>query len=77
MDDEEQIIIPKIILKWSKWYKWNDLKLDSRIVSSNGVNMPNKKSGVYEAKYEDEEERLTVGKASDLRMRVKQGLVKR
>lgn len=34
------------------------LKLDSRIVSSNGVKVPNKKSGVYEAKHEDEEERL-------------------
>lgn len=32
--------------------------------------------GVYEVKYIDSEERLTIGRASDLRMRIKQGLVK-
>jgi hypothetical protein len=31
---------------------------------------------VYEVKYRDSDERLTIGKASNLRMRVKQGLVK-
>jgi len=41
-----------------------------------GVIVPNRKAGVYEAKYVDDEQRLTIGKASDLRMRVKQGLVK-
>jgi len=31
---------------------------------------------IYEVRYADTEERLTIGKASDLRMRIKQGLVK-
>ena len=38
--------------------------------------IPNGKTGVYEVKYKDKNERLTIGKASDLRMRVKQGLVR-
>lgn len=33
-------------------------------------------SDVYEVKYADTGERLTIGKASNLRMRVKRGLVK-
>ena len=32
--------------------------------------------GVYEAKYINAEERLTIGKTSNLRMRIKQGLIK-
>ena len=68
------IKIPEINLKWNKWYKWHTLELDLRR-SDNGVNVPSR-PGVYEARYEDEEECLTIGKASDLRMRVKQGLVK-
>ena len=72
--DEEVIKIPVINLRWSKWHKWNDFEFDLRRVN-NGVNVPNK-SGVYETIHEDEEERLTIGKASNLRMRVKQGLVK-
>ena len=67
------IEIPKITLKWSKWYKWEEIKKDAR---KDGIRIPNKKSGVYEARYEEEEKRLTIGKASDLRYRVRQGLVK-
>ena len=73
---DEIIKIPTINLIWSEWYKWDDLKLDARLIENNGVNIPNKKSGVYEAKYENKNERLTIGKASDLRMRVRQGLIK-
>ena len=32
--------------------------------------------GVYEVRLDQNDERLTIGKASNLRMRVKQGLVK-
>jgi len=69
----ETIKIPPISLKWSDWIFWDDLKVDARKV---GIKVPNKKPGVYEVKYSDIEERLTIGKASDLRMRIKQGLVK-
>ena len=69
----EIIKIAPIQIKWSDWITWDDLKVDAR---RGGIKVPNKKSGVYEVKYEDVEERLTIGKASDLRMRIKQGLVK-
>jgi len=72
--DDGVIEIPGIGLRWSRWYGWHDLELDSRARNS-GVRVPNK-SGVYEARCEDEHERLAIGKASDLRMRVKQGLVR-
>lgn len=72
---ERQIIkIPVIELEWSHWVPWDDLKIDAR--KKGGVRVPNKKPGVYEVKYQDTEERLTIGKASNLRMRIKQGLVK-
>jgi len=41
-----------------------------------GVTVPNRVPGVYEVKYRDTEERLTIGKTSHLRMSIKQGLVK-
>lgn len=69
----EQIIIPPIMLSWSNWFPWDSLKTDGR---KGGIKVPNGKSGVYEVKHQDTEERLTIGKASDLRMRVRQGLVK-
>ena len=72
--EEEVIGIPRIILKWSEWVPWDDLKIDARY--GGGVKVPNHWPGVYEVKYKDSEERLTIGKASDLRMRIKQGLVK-
>lgn len=69
----EILEIPRIDLRWSEWFRWEDLKEDAR---SGGIKIPNGLPGVYEAKYADSEERLTIGKASDLRMRIKQGLVK-
>ena len=71
--EEEDINIPLITLKWSDWIRWDEIKKDAR---KGGIKIPNRKPGVYEAKYEDSEERLTIGKASDLRMRIRQGLVK-
>lgn len=69
-----EINIPPVVLEWSEWVPWDDLKVDARYGS--GVRVPNREAGVYEVKYRDTEERLTIGKASDLRMRIKQGLVK-
>jgi excinuclease UvrABC nuclease subunit len=69
----ETIKIPPIHLKLSEWIPWDNLKADAR---KGGIKVPNKKPGVYEVKYAETEERLTIGKASDLRMRIKQGLVK-
>lgn len=72
---EQQVVrIPPIKLEWSNWVPWNDLSIDAR--GDSGVKVPNRVAGVYEVKYVDTEERLTIGKASNLRMRIKQGLVK-
>lgn len=68
------IEIPIITLVWSGWYTWDSVKRDARS-DPESVAVPNA-SGVYEARYSDEEERLTIGKASNLRMRIRQGLVK-
>jgi hypothetical protein len=70
----EIINLPPIHLEWSEWVPWNHLKLDAR--SGGRTLVPNGRSGVYEVKYADAEQCLTIGKASDLRMRVKQGRVK-
>lgn len=71
--ENEIIEIPRINLEWSDWYNWNSLIEDAR---SGGIKIPNYMSGVYEVKYVDAEERLTIGRASNLRMRIRQGLLK-
>jgi len=74
MIEIETIIIPPIRLEWSDWYHWNDIKKDVR--KKDGISIPNKKSGVYEVKLIDSEERLTIGSSDDLRYRIRQCLVK-
>jgi len=72
--EKEVLNIPQIELSWSEWVSWNQFLIDSR--SGEGVIVPNGIPGVYEVRYRDLSDRLTIGKASDLRMRIKQGLVK-
>lgn len=69
----QTIRIPPIELQWSQWYLWNDLKEDAR---SGGIRIPNKTPGVYDVRLINSPKRLTIGKASDLRMRIRQGLIK-
>ena len=71
--EKEVIEIPSIELEWNDWKAWDELKEDAR---KGGEKVPNGKRGVYEAKYTDAAKRLTIGKASDLRQRVKQGLIR-
>ncbi len=73
---EKQILdIGVIELEWSGWHKWEDIITDDRGVR--GIHIPNKTRGVYEVRHSGcNDERLTIGKDSDLRMRVRQGLVK-
>lgn len=70
--EREIIEIPLIELRWSEWIPWDSLKEDAR---KGGISIPNK-PGVYEVKYEAIEQRLTIGRTSNLRMRIKQALVK-
>ena len=72
--EQQSIQISEIRLEWTDWYPWKVLLLDARS-NPGAVRVPNL-PGVYEARLRDTEERLTIGKASNLRMRVKQGLVK-
>lgn len=71
--EKQEIIIPPIILEWSEWFPWKKFLIHGK--HPLGLKIPNK-PGVYEAKYNNSEERLTIGKASNLRSRIKQGLVK-
>ena len=71
--EKETINIPPISLKWSDWIYWDKIKEDAR---KGGIAIPNETPGVYEVRYENDGERLTIGKTSNLRMRIKQGLVK-
>ena len=65
-----------IVLEWSEWTPWPDLAADNR--GGAGVSIPNQVPGVYEVRASGAHgsERLYIGKAGDLRMRVRQGLVK-
>ena len=74
--EKEEIEI-SITLDWSKLYNWKSFKIDMRYKKSRpfGVKVP-ELSGVYEVKYIASEDRLTIGKGSNLRHRIKQDLVK-
>lgn len=72
--DVRYIEIPPITLEWTEWYTWNRFELDARS-DSNGITPPNL-PGVYEARLAGSDKRLTIGKTSNLRRRLKQGLVK-
>ncbi len=72
--DVNYIEIPAITLNWSDWYTWSRFLRDARS-DPDSIALPNT-TGVYEARLVESDERLTIGKASNLRMRVKQGLVK-
>ena len=69
-----EIEIAKFKLEWSQWHAWADLERDVRS-DADGVRVPTE-PGVYEARVSGESTLLTIGKAANLRMRVKQGLVK-
>lgn len=68
----QEIPIGDILLKWSDWFPWDRFLEDAR---RGGLRVPTH-PGIYEAKQKEHEVRLTIGKAANLRMRVKQGLVK-
>jgi len=72
MGEKEIIKIPEITLEWSEWYPWNKIKENAR---KTGIKVP-EKPGVYEVKYRDKNERLTIGKSKNLRRRIKQQLLK-
>lgn len=70
--EKQVIVLPKIVLEWTRWYRWEEVLSSAR---DGGIRVPDL-PGVYEARRVGEDQRLTIGKAANLRMRVKQGLVK-
>jgi len=67
----KEIKIPIIKLNWSEYYSFNELLKDAR---KDGISVPNK-PGVYEV-IDENGNVLHIGRASNLRSRVKQHLVK-
>ncbi|HJN15215.1 MAG TPA: hypothetical protein QGH10_06995, partial [Armatimonadota bacterium] len=67
--EDEFFALPRIHLAWSRWERWEDIDEHSVAI----LDMPLCKSGVYEAKQSDNEARLTIGRASDLRTRILNG----
>lgn len=75
MTAKQRIELGTVVLEWSPWHPWFDLAIDAR---TGGIQLPNGRPGVYEVRRaaDSSGHRLTIGKASDLRFRVRQGLVK-
>jgi len=72
MPEIQKIQIPIIELRWTKWVQWQVLTLDGPNPQAAEIG---KDPGVYEARIDKQGQRLTIGKASNLRSRVKNGLV--
>ncbi len=72
--ERQEIVIGTIQLDWSDWFAWNDLNKDARR-DKTAVKIPTD-AGVYEAKGNNDRDRLTIGMGSNLRSRISQGLVK-
>ena len=70
---DREVHIEPIMLEWSEWHSWRDVERNAR---EGGAVAPSNQPGVYEAKISGRRERLAIGKARDLRMRVKQGLMR-
>ena len=64
---DREVHIEPIVLEWSEWHSWRDVERDAR---EGGVAVPNEQPGVYEARLIGREDRLMIGRASDLRMRI-------
>jgi hypothetical protein len=76
MGEQVRLDIGTIVLDWGSWVPWHEVAIDNR--RGLGVSIPNHRPGVYEVRYADQDsnERLHIGMTGNLRMRVRQGLVK-
>lgn len=74
MPESEEISLAPIRLEWSDWCPWENLEVGAR--TSDAAAVPPRSPGVYEVLDTALNEFLTIGKASDLRMRVQQALVR-
>jgi hypothetical protein len=67
----ECITIPEIVLNWTDWVPWKDIEKGKE---DGGVKIDNE-PGVYEVKFTDVEDSLTIGKTANLNKRIIRGLV--
>ncbi len=72
MPDVDRLDLPSIELAWSEWARWSDIALDARV---SGIRIPSQ-PGVYEVAQDGKAGRIHIGSASDLRYRIRQGLVR-
>ncbi|MBM3477429.1 MAG: hypothetical protein FJX75_29515 [Armatimonadetes bacterium] len=68
----ENLELPPLVIQWFPWERWEDLVEYGEAI----VDLPGIKSGVYEAGYGHSQERLTIGRANNLRLRVLHGLIR-
>jgi len=71
-EEEEALELPPILLEWSRWERWDDIAEYGLAF----LDLPRGKPGVYEARLQGSEERLTIGRASNLRHRILNGLIR-
>lgn len=64
----------QIVLNWHDWVLWEEMLHDAR--SNKNAPNPPAEPGVYEVKFIDQVFRLVIGRASNIRGRLKDGLIK-
>jgi hypothetical protein len=70
---EDQFLeLPPIHLPWSRWERWEHVAEYGAAI----LDLPLDESGVYEVRLEGSEERLTIGRATNLRQRILHGLIR-
>jgi hypothetical protein len=69
--EKEKITIPGIELSWTDWVSWKDIEKEEE---HGGVKI-DRDPGVYEVRFSDCEDRLTIGKTVNLNKRIRRGLV--
>jgi hypothetical protein len=69
--EKENLEIEPITLEWTDWVWWDKVKNDTR---NRDLEIP-KEPGVYEVKGDNAEKRLTIGRTTSLRRRIRHGLV--
>ena len=70
----ERLRASGLVLRWSPWERWDDLAVDRR--GGTGIDVPQRRSGVYEVATEGKGARLVIGKAARLAKRIKTDLVR-
>jgi hypothetical protein len=73
MPAESELLALATLLEWTWWEWWDDLREHDR--AGGRVELP-RVPGVYEVKSCGDEERVYIGRAKDLQVRVKHGLVR-